>query len=174
MGASLGRPSDYSQDLIDRICDWLAEGTSLRRICAREDMPSMRTVLRWLAQHELFRAQYALAREAQADTLADEIVDIADDALNDYVQTDDGPQINPEAVQRAKLRVDARKWVASKLKPKKYGERLDLAHSGEVTHKHMTLAQFAERIREAKVLSGRVVEPEAIEGGEGELNQAGF
>jgi len=104
-----GRPSDYTQAIADHICEQLAEGISLRKICLAEDMPGKSTVFRWLWANIEFRDQYERAREAQADTLADEITDIADDAEGDP--------------QRDKLRVDARKWVASKLKPKKYGDK---------------------------------------------------
>lgn len=104
----MGRPSDYSQELADRICEGLSDGKSLRAICRAEDMPGKTTVFRWLQSNLEFRDQYARAREAGADSLADEMVDIADG-----LESDD--------VQRDRLRVDTRKWVASVLKPKKYG-----------------------------------------------------
>lgn len=116
-----GRPSEYSDEVADVICNRLVEGESLRRICMGDDMPSAAAVFRWLASNERFREQYACAREAQADTYADEIVDIADDGANDYMGEDE--KYNGDAVARSKLRVDARKWVASKLKPKKYGDK---------------------------------------------------
>jgi hypothetical protein len=108
-----GRPSDFTQDIADTICERLAEGESLRSICASDGMPRMSTVFRWLANdsHSQFREQYARSREEQAEVLADEIVQIADG---------DGEGADP---QRDRLRVDARKWVAAKLKPKKYGDR---------------------------------------------------
>jgi hypothetical protein len=88
-------------------------------------------VFRWLASSEKLRDQYARAREAQADTLFDEILDIADDARNDWMvrrgQDDAGWQANSEHIQRSRLRLDARKWMAGKLQPKKYGEKLELA-----------------------------------------------
>lgn len=84
-------------------------------------MPSKATVFRWLANDKIFQDQYIRAREAQADTLADEIIDIADDGANDYMGEDE--KYNGDAVARSKLRVDARKWIASKLKPKVYGEK---------------------------------------------------
>jgi hypothetical protein len=99
-------------------------------------MPDVRTVYRWLAINEDFRHQYALAREDQADTLADEIIDIADDSKHDImiVTNPDGSEReveNREVVNRSRLRVDARKWVASKLKPKKYGDAM--IHKGDET-----------------------------------------
>lgn len=91
-------------------------------------MPSTQAVLRWLADHEDFRTQYARAREAQADALAEEILDISDDRDNDYITNDDGKEVlNSEHVQRSRLRVDARKWYASKVAPKKYGDKVELS-----------------------------------------------
>ena len=86
-------------------------------------MPNKATVFRWLRGNEAFRDQYVRAKEAQAEALADEIVDIADDGHNDWMKRRYGEDErwveNGEAIQRSRLRVDARKWVASKLLPKK-------------------------------------------------------
>lgn len=99
-------------------------------------MPDKATVFRWLVANEPFRDQYTLAREAQADTLFDEMLEIADDGSADYKLTnrDGGPDVvvDSEHIQRSRLRVDTRKWQASKLAPKKYGDKLDLNHGGEV------------------------------------------
>lgn len=121
-----GRPSSFDEKIADAICERLAEGQSLRSICKSDDMPSVSTVCRWLADPErsIFREQYAQAREAQADALADEILDIADDGLNDtYVDGEGNEKIDHDVIARSKLRVDARKWIAAKLKPRKYGEK---------------------------------------------------
>lgn len=90
-------------------------------------MPGTSTVYRWLADKPEFRELYARAREDQADTLADEIIDIADQK--------DGEADTPDSVNRARLRVDARKWIASKLKPKRYGDKIDHEHTGGLTVK---------------------------------------
>jgi hypothetical protein len=100
------------------ICERIASGESLVAICADEDMPHRQRVHEWLAGDPEFADKYARAREDQADTLADEIVSIADNGTGDS--------------NRDRLRVDARKWVAAKLKPKKYGERQTLEHEGAV------------------------------------------
>jgi hypothetical protein len=120
----MGRPSGFSQEVADAICEALIEGKSLRSICLAEDMPSKATVCRWLAGNEAFRDQYTHAREFQADTLFDESLDIADERNNDLTQ--------PDLVQRARLRIDTRKWMAGKLRPQKYGEKLDVNHSGNL------------------------------------------
>lgn len=143
------RASDYSAEVADTICEGLIDGQSLRSICLADDMPSAATVCRWLADNASFREQYASAREAQADTLADEILDIADDGTNDWMErkTADGEVVrleyNGDAVQRSRLRVDARKWYASKLAPKKYGDKLDLSHGGQVGLK-VEIVQFGD------------------------------
>ncbi len=98
-------------------------------ICRAEEMPGLTTIYRWLQEKPEFRELYVRAREDQADTLADEILEIADDGHNDWMErfNKDGDcvgwTVNGEAVMRSKLRVESRKWVASKLKPKKYGDK---------------------------------------------------
>lgn len=133
----IGRPSDFSDEMADRICTGLAEGRSLRSICLEDDTPSQTTVFRWLAdeRYASFREQYARAREAQADAIFDEILDIADDGTNDWVdrKREDGSTdtvIDHEHVQRSKLRIDARKWMAGKLRPKVYGDKMALTGEG--------------------------------------------
>lgn len=129
----MARPSEFSQETADRICGQLIEGKSLRTICVADEMPSASTVCRWLAQFPAFREQYAHAREAQADTLTDEMLDIADDGTNDWMEKKNtqgdvtGVEYNGDAVQRSRLRIDTRKWYASKLAPKKYGDKLDIS-----------------------------------------------
>jgi hypothetical protein len=127
----MGRPSSYTIELAETICDRIAEGESLRSICADEDMPDKKTVLRWLRKDEEFRAHYAQAREDQAEHLLDEIFQIADDTTNDTEYGDAGPKANTEWISRSRLRVDTRKWAMSKLAPKKYGEKLDVTSGGE-------------------------------------------
>ena len=115
----MGRPSDFTQEIADEICEHIAQGKSVRWICSDEKMPGQTTVYRWLRENDEFRQQYTHARELQAEYYADEIIEIADEAKN-------------EDAQVARLRVDARKWKASKLAPKKYGDKLDLNHSGGI------------------------------------------
>lgn len=112
--AAIGRPTSFTQKVADAICEQLADGRSLRSICLDDGMPVKSTVFKWLIAHPSFKDQYAHAREAQADTLADEIQDIADEKCKDMV-----------AVQRNKMRLDARKWLASKMKPKVYGDKVE-------------------------------------------------
>lgn len=127
----------YTQEMGDKICALISEGYSLRAIAKQQGMPSPALVCKWLAEDEnaKFREQYARAREAQADYLFDEILDIADSQEGD-VYTKDGVEfVNHDAIARARLRVDARKWMAGKLRPKVYGEKvqMDANVQGNVT-----------------------------------------
>jgi hypothetical protein len=135
----MARPSEFSQETADYICEQLIEGRSLRSICADdEDVPSASTICRWLSANEEFRKQYAHARELQADALFDESLDIADDMERDLVPDEKEETVvrgNGVAVQRARLRVDTRKWMASKLAPKRYGDKLELSGDPDSPHR---------------------------------------
>ena len=133
-----GRPTDYNQELATKICEEIALGNSLRSVCRRDDMPAMSTVFRWLGEEDKtqFKEQYARACEERTEAMAEDLLDISDDGTNDFmeIETEDGGVKvieNRENVQRSKLRVDTRKWLMSKMKPKKYGEKLDLTSGGE-------------------------------------------
>lgn len=129
--------AEFSQDLFDAICERIADGESLRAICSGDDMPNKATVFRWLANDTALSDQYARAREAQADTIFDEMLDIADNARNDWMERggedDVGYSLNGEHIQRSKLRIDTRKWMAGKMRPKVYGDKVDVSHSGNVS-----------------------------------------
>lgn len=131
-----GRPSACTPDMAARICDGIASGRSLRSLCDDEAMPSKSMVMRWLAkeEHSSFREQYARARECQMDAMAEEILEIADDGTNDWMEKSHGEDRawvqNGEAMQRSKLRLDARKWLMSKLAAKKYGDKIMTVHTG--------------------------------------------
>lgn len=140
----VGRPSEYTQGKADAICAELAEGKSLRSICRDESMPCIRTVFTWMRTNPEFLQQYARAKEESADALADEMLDIADDSARDYIKRGDGESaetvFNSEHVQRSRLRVDTRKWIASKLKPKKYGDKLALGGADDLPAMRVTLS----------------------------------
>jgi len=113
----------FSQQIFDEICVRIAEGESLRKICKDEKMPSLVAVWKWLNNSEELVKQYTRAREEQAETLVDEMIDIADYKRDDTYLDENGNEIiNQEVIARSRLRVEARKWVASKLKPKKFGD----------------------------------------------------
>lgn len=124
---TMGRPSIYSDELANDICTRLGLGQSLRKICLDEDMPSLRSVMGWLTTKPDFLQQYTRAREIQAETQFDELIDIVDQPpeLN-YVTDKNGELVevkfDSSYVQWMKLRVDTRKWTAARMAPKKYGE----------------------------------------------------
>lgn len=116
--AKMGRPSIYTPELCDRICERLGNGEPLRTICKDDDMPVGATVYSWIRLYPEFLERYEKAKQESSDALVEEMLSIADDE-------------NPEDTQRARLRVDTRKWIAAKLKPKKYGEQIDLTSGGQ-------------------------------------------
>ncbi len=108
-----GRPTDFTEELGDLICARLAGGESLKKITDEPAMPSREAVYRWIRIHQSFRDNYVRATEDRAEHMFDDMLEIADDG-------------NPEDVQRARLRVDTRKWALSKMIPKKYGDKTAL------------------------------------------------
>lgn len=125
-----GRPSIFTAELADEICGRIVAGESLRRICSDESMPAASSVFKWLRENDEFSQQYAKARAEQAEGYADEIVAISDEEKYEVIEHEGVPlglKFDSTAVARNRLRIDARKWVAAKLLPKKYGEKLELS-----------------------------------------------
>ena len=106
----------YSEKLFATICQRIADGQSLKTICSEKGMPSQQAVYTWVREKDGALEKYARAREEQADYYADEIIDIADAC---------------EDPQKARVQIDARKWKASKLAPRKYGDKLELGGTGD-------------------------------------------
>jgi hypothetical protein len=100
--------------MLDLICEQIADGKSLRSICSQEGMPVKYTVLRWLQADPAFAERYAQARVQAADALAEELQDLADQAIRE-----------PEKANAIRVAIDAKKWIASKLRPKAYGDRIE-------------------------------------------------
>jgi hypothetical protein len=129
---TMGRLTEYTPELAKEICSRISTGESLRSICAPDYMPAVSTVCLWnLEDRNGFAEQYARARKAQAELLADELLDIADDGSNDFMETKHGPVVDQENINRSRLRVDTRKWYLSKVLPKIYGDKL--IHQGDET-----------------------------------------
>lgn len=126
----VGAPSTYSEHIANVICIRIAEGESLRKILRDDGMPAQSTVYDWLLRHPEFAEQYTRAREEQADSLADEIIDIADEQPEIVAVVDKKTgaliehKLDGAFLQWQKNRIEARKWTAMKLKPKKYGDRV--------------------------------------------------
>ena len=124
----------YAPALADTICKRISEGESLRAICRDPGMPSEGTVRGWAREdRDGFGARYRLARELQLDHWADVIIDIADEGDRD-----------PRDRQ---VRIEARKWVMSKLGPRRYGDRLLVAGEGEnplrVLHEQVSVERLS-------------------------------
>jgi len=135
----IGRPSNYSEAMTDKICHAIATSNKgLNAICKEEGMPSPAMVYDWLTKHETFQEKYARAREMQADFLLEEIVNISDDTSNDTIETPKGDIPDNEWINRSRLRVDVRKWFMSKVHPKKYGDKIQTEHSGSVKLEQVT------------------------------------
>ena len=116
-----GRPKIYTEELALKLCSYLSQGMSLKKTCEQEGMPSPSTVFSWMGKEEGFLELYDKAKQEAADAMAEEILDIADD-----VKTKDNNEI-----QKAKLRIDTRKFIMAKMKPKRYGDKLDLTSDGK-------------------------------------------
>jgi len=122
-----GRPSIYTDELVHEICVRLGLGESLRKICSDEHMPHIATVMMWLTKKPEFLEQYTRAREIQAETQFDELIEIADQPpeLNHVVDKNGElveVKFDSAYVQWMKLRIDTRKWTAARMAPKKYAE----------------------------------------------------
>lgn len=130
----MGTPQPYSEDTAKEICLRIMRGESLKAICRDDFMPPNWQVHEWLSGKPDFADRYARACEVRADTIFDDILEIADDNQQDIVLNPDGTErLNTDHVQRAKLRIDARKWALAKMQPKKYGDKVDHNLTGNLT-----------------------------------------
>lgn len=120
---AVGRPTKKRDSLVKAICLRLMLGESLNAICKLPKYPSKSTVFKWLLEDESFSDKYRRAREMQQETFLDEIIEIADDSDNDYIESEKGTQFNSEHVNRSKLRINTRQWVMERMAPRKYGSK---------------------------------------------------
>lgn len=132
--------------MVDRICGLIVEGKSLRTIARLPGMPDASVVCDWLQRHPEFTERYARAKTEQAEAFVEEMIDIADAEPERIVVTvgegdkaSTSTRIDSAWVQLQKTRLDARKWIAAKMKPQKYGEKLEL---GGVVRAHVTLDEL--------------------------------
>ena len=124
-----GRPTIFNQELANKICHELSQGYSLRTVCLPEEMPAISSIFNWFRTHPDFLAQYARAKEESADAMAEEILDIADETIS--VIKGGAEKKSSALAQAQRLRVDTRKWIMSKMKPKRYADTLDLTSKGD-------------------------------------------
>ena len=110
----------YSKRIFQDICNRIISGDSLLKICSEPDYPDRITFFRWLEKAPELLATYTRAKELQADYYAEQMLDVIDNASS-----------TRDEIERAKVKVETLKWIASKLKPKKYGDKLDVTSDGE-------------------------------------------
>ena len=134
------RETKYSAKFGDKILAKVSAGKSIMQICKVSPNPTRETFYKWLRENKDFADNYERAIVSRADLLAEQIIEIADDIENDFAEnkTEDGKTYaaNNARIARAKLQIDARKWAAARMSPKKYGNNikaeLDNNHSGEI------------------------------------------
>ena len=128
----MARPTIYTPELADAICEQLAACGSLRAVCRMEGMPNRSTIMRWVVDDiDGFAAKYARAKDLGIDEFVEETLEIADDGTNDYMNTANGPQLDSEHVQRSKIRIETRRWLAERMAPKRYGVKQGLELTGK-------------------------------------------
>lgn len=128
----MGRPSKYSQEISDEICDRLSKGEPLAWICREDKFPSVQTVGNWKNSNETFSIAYGRARDEGFDALAADCLNIADENGNDTRFTEGGETPNSEWITRSRVRIETRLKLLSKWDPKRYGEKVELEHSGNL------------------------------------------
>jgi hypothetical protein len=142
----------YTEDLGNEICEYIAQGMTLREACRQPGMPPESTVRLWVLDDRYgFAAQYARARNLLIDYWSDEIVEIADDSADDTIEVRGRLVTNHEVVNRSRLRIDTRKWLLSKLKPERYGEQIKVDQTS--TFKTVTDEPLTREERQARWMS---------------------
>ena len=133
---AIGRPTIYSPEIANEICRTIATTSmGLKRLCAlNPSWPDRSTILQWRIDNQSFSDQYIKAKVDQIEALIDECLDIADNTDNDTLirENKDGSEYevcNSEWINRSRIRIDTRKWLACKLAPKLYGDKQQNEHS---------------------------------------------
>ncbi len=118
-------PTGFNEETFQTICDRMADGQGLRKICEDPEMPSRQSFLRWVEKDTGRQSRYTAAREALMDWYGEEILTIAWDDSKDTIKGKDGePKCNHEWINRSRLKVDTLKFLMAKLHPKRYGDKL--------------------------------------------------
>ena len=126
----MSRPIEWKgekkEKAIQFILTELSIGKSLRQILENNDeLPARKTLYEWLASDKEVSQHYANTCEVRAESIFDEMIDIADDTSNDTIHLESGEKANSEWINRSRLRIDTRKWILSKMNPKKYGDKME-------------------------------------------------
>lgn len=159
----MGRKDSYTQKIADEICERISNGEPLRQICRDEHMPAWRTVYDWVNKYEDFAASIARARDLGFDAIAEDLLSIADDGTNDWMEKHDkdgaavGYQLNGEHVQRSKLRIETRLKLLAKWSPKKYGDKQQVEMSGQLATSNMTEEEIRAEL--AALTNAGIIKP---------------
>lgn len=120
------------ETMFNKVIEYISNGMSLNTALKQDDVFSKTIWLELIADDDK-NTQYTRAREERADKIFEELIDISDNVGQDLIKTPDGREIvNNAVIARDKLRVDTRKWMLSKMQPKKYGDKTEVEHSGEI------------------------------------------
>lgn len=152
------KPYEFDANLKAKIIERLAGGETLKKILAAPDMPSYMTVYREEQRDEEFGRDMALARQVQAAVMADEVIEISDDATADV---DKNGRVDFEVIARSKIRTDNRKWLIAKLDPKRWGDKVqtDITSGGEkLEAKEISPLESARQVAFALELAKRAQE----------------
>ena len=131
---------EFNEEIAQEICHGIATSSfGIRKLKKQnKHWPSVETIFRWLHDNASFRQQYTRAKQEQIESYIDDVIDIADDATNDWMVNEKGTIVaNHDHINRARLRIDTRKWIASKLAPKIYGAKNEPQDSGSYLEKEI-------------------------------------
>lgn len=120
-GPRMSRPSTYTDEIAETICERIAHGEALTKICEDKGIPAYKTVLRWRRDNEIFAKMFRAAKEDQADTLADRLLSVIDQVENKSLDPHQG-----------RVMIDGLRWIAARLRPQSYGDRIHQEHSGAI------------------------------------------
>ena len=172
-----GPPSRYSLELAKEICTVIATSTcTLRQLCEQFNIP-MSTLFLWLNTHQEFQDLYYSARTTQQEIRADEILEIADNASNDWMtyETKAGrviQQFNYEHVKRSELRIKSRYWLMERLSPKRYGARISVESKDSLAR--LPEQDATQRLADAIALIAKVRDRLRDAEEHGEISDADF
>lgn len=137
------RPTVLTNRLRASMLANISSGMSVRKMCENRKFPTREMFYKWLREDDSFVNEYEIAVQSRADAIAEEILEIADDDSNDYkineLSEDDKLKIDQIKLARDKVKIDARKWIAAKMAPKKYGNNIKVDsdnkhdHSGSIS-----------------------------------------
>jgi hypothetical protein len=127
----IGRPSKYTPEVANKICDLLSEGTPLRAICRLDDMPDWRTVYEWIERDEAFSGRVTRAREHGVEAIAQDTLAMIDEQPRYVEDAKGGTRIDPAYIQWTKLRTEQRMKLLACWSPNRYGNRVQVAGDKE-------------------------------------------